>query len=434
MRMKFVAVVTTAAGLALGGFAVGIATADIPDTHAAAGRAAEQLTSLSAATKTIVTTFAPGHGFTTNAGGSADLNDTSDYRLGRQSVSATTDGSGTAKTIKKTGMAPLDMTSKFPVVLVKIDDTAHVAAFQLWLGKNGLANACKWEMKNNQSAKYILAGKWVLVPLSFSSAVIGAGTPTRTGMTDAQFRLVDDARGAVTVHLQAIYLVPEPASGVLSFTFDDGWLSQYTDARPKLDQHLYPATAYVTPQHIGTTNYMTLAQLTNLRDYNGWQIAGHDVGNDLRAYTQAQLRARFQYTKTWLDSNGFDDRDYAYAGGEFGPLNSDPTVTVEDIAKLYFRSARSISQTQHETMPVGDVHKLRVLYVVNTTSTSAVRTAVTNAINNKDWLILVFHRIVNSPSVSTDYGIANFDTVVDSVATSGITVRTVADELQTLGF
>ena len=52
---------------------------------------------------TFLTQFQAGHGYTNNAGGSANLNDTADYALGTQSVRATSGGAGTAKTIKKTG-------------------------------------------------------------------------------------------------------------------------------------------------------------------------------------------------------------------------------------------------------------------------------------------------------------------------------------------
>ena len=68
-----------------------------------------------------------------------------------------------------------------------------------------------------------------------------------------------------------------------------------------------------------------------------------------------------------------------------------------------------------------------------TPTTTAIATRVTQAINNKEWLILVFHKIVTSPSVETEYSIADFGTIIDNIATQGIAVlpiRQVIERLQ----
>jgi len=53
---------------------------------------------------------------------------------------------------------------------------------------------------------------------------------------------------------------------------------------------------------------------------------------------------------------------------------------------------------------------------------------VKDAIINGDWLILVFHRIVDSNAdVETKYLKSNFESIVDSIRTRGVDVRTISE-------
>ena len=52
-----------------------------------------------------------------------------------------------------------------------------------------------------------------------------------------------------------------------------------------------------------------------------------------------------------------------------------------------------------------------------------------DARTNNYWLILLFHKIVASPTVSTEYSITNFGTVVDDIATDGIAVKTISQAI-----
>ena len=62
-------------------------------------------------------------------------------------------------------------------------------------------------------------------------------------------------------------------------------------------------------------------------------------------------------------------------------------------------------------------------------TTTAIANAVDDARTNKYWLILLFHKIVASPSASTEYSIADFATVVDDIATDGIAVKTISQAI-----
>jgi hypothetical protein len=126
-----------------------------------------------------------------------------------------------------------------------------------------------------------------------------------------------------------------------------------------------------------------------------------------------------QVLKTYFKTEGFLNGidDVSYPNGAF-----DGSFTLPYM-RNYFRSGRTIANYA-ETIPPGDFSRLRVMQVLNSTTTGAVATAVTSAIDNKHLLILVFHKLVASPAVSSEYSITNFGTIIDNINSQGLAVKT----------
>ena len=389
--------------------------------------------------QSMVTTFASGHGYTTNGAGvaSSNLNDTNDYALGSQSVSITTAANNQAAQIRKLAGSSLDLTGKSVAVWLKVDDITHLQSIDLYIGSSSLANFYRFRLQTQGTAStyYINSGEWVRLVVNWGDLTQTSGAPVRTALTDWQISVKDDGLGAVTYHVGGISSVAEPstkwANGVVSLVFDDGWLSQFNEARKKMDTYGFPGTAYIIRDLIdNNVNNMTMAQLKQLQEQSGWQIAAHadTVASHNTRYvnlTQNQTEAEFRNLKAWLRQNGFGGGDdFAYPGGDFNPA-------VLAAARKYFRSARTIIDVTHETIPVPNLLRLRAHTTISTDTTAAIQTLIDNAFANKHWLILLFHEIVTSPGSSTQYSIANFGTIIDYLNTKGIPVATVADVLKT---
>lgn len=378
-----------------------------------------------------VTTFQTGHAFTNNAGGSANLNDTTDFCQGSQAVSAVTDGAAAAKTIKRVAMTAFSAAGRVPRVWVKVDDHTKLAGLQLYLGDTNLANYYKWELKASASVKWLTAGEWHEVTLSWGDATV-TGAPNRAVITDAQFRVVDDGTGPVTVRINGIALVPESSvwpNGVVSLTFDDAYATHYTEARKKMNQYGFPGTAYVIQDYIGGASRLTLTQLHALERLSGWEVAGHASTGAVHAarFTslgQAGCVTEFGTIRAWLRDNGFKGDHVAYPGGEFD-------ATVLDQSERFFTAGRTIFQWG-ETLPPPRRSKIRCnAYITSGVATATLTALIDRAYTNKEWLVFTFHDLVAVVSASTDYSIANFATVVDYLATKGIPVRTVGEVLAT---
>ncbi|MFA9277176.1 MAG: polysaccharide deacetylase family protein [Rhodoluna sp.] len=372
----------------------------------------------------VVTKFQAGHGFTNNALGSANLNDTTDFVQGTQSVSIITDGAGTAKTIKRTGMTAFSATGRYVRVWVKVVANAKVAGLQLYLGDTSLANYYKWELKSSATQKWLTDGDWHCVTLSFGDATI-TGSPTRGVITDAQFRFVDDATGPINCLVNGIELVAEPTrytNGVVTLTFDDSYASHYSIVKPKLDQYGMPATAFVIQDYIGASGRVTLAQLKQMQEMSGWEIAGHASTGAIHAarftsLNAEQMESEAMKIKWFLQKNGFASDTIAYPGGEY---NSTTLASAE----RHFAQARTVYQ-YGETLPPARRSKVRCnAYMSSGVATGTVTALIDRAKANKEWLVITFHDINSSPSASTDYSTTNFNTIIDYLATAGIPVET----------
>lgn len=320
----------------------------------------------------------------------------------------------------------IDFTDRMPQLRLRAD-LAHASRFDLLLGTDGLANAFVFTLRSGQGQPWIVDATPFTVSFA-PNAVLG--NPDRARITDIALRVVDDGT-PVTIDLAGIAVVPEPVAryprGVLTFTFDDNHDTMITEAAPRLDARGFAATAYVIVDQVDLAARATLAQLAD-RQARGWDIAVHaysSYAHEERWPTipAAALEDDLVEARAWLMANGFSGYDHcAYPGGDF---TLGGTTDVLAIVERYFTTCRSIYQRQREAYPPSDARKLRVLYITNTTTLDAAKRAVDNAIAAREWIIVVFHRLVDTPSLSTEWAKSDFAAFVDHVAASRIPVETV---------
>ncbi len=386
---------------------------------------------------TPVTTFQAGHGWSvTGTGATSNLNDTSDYSLGTQSLSATSNGAGAATNIRKTGVTNVDLTGRQIRILVKVDGLADLDSMSMYAGDTAFANFYIIPIYTPGVSKTLIEGEWTWLEFNATDAEVGDGTPNWATITAWQLRFTDDTTGPVTVHINAIGHAPDQTTypnGVLSIAFDDSYASQYSIAAPIMDAHGFPGCAFTLVDALSSSaSYMTLAQLRELREWHGWEIAGHSYSSTAHntRWTNldpSDLADELRSLKMWLVSNGFGgDADYvAYPGGEFD-------LDTERAVARYFSAARTIAASPYQPLPAVNPHRLRAKTVANTTATALLTGMIDSAVAGGSWLILVFHNIAAVASEATDYATADFTTVVDYAATVGIPVRTIGEVLQSI--
>jgi hypothetical protein len=101
-------------------------------------------------------------------------------------------------------------------------------------------------------------------------------------------------------------VTPPPPTGILTLTFDDGWLSTYRRAYPALRRWGLRGNVAVYPQPIEGRweAYMKLRHLQIVSD-SGWTIVSHGATHrDLTTLSDAALEFELTHPKQWIAAKG----------------------------------------------------------------------------------------------------------------------------------
>lgn len=397
-----------------------------------------------------LTSFQASHGWTLNGiAGTSQLNDTADFVSGSQSAWWMSNGAGAQYNLRKFGSAIGDTTYKAFRFRLKVDDYTKLDELVFYAGKGSLsADDYKWSFMVGGGSTFIPAGEWGTVTLSFANATI-EGAPTRTDCTDLQFQIYDNAGGTgAKVHVQAVELIPaghgDFPNGVVSFTFDDTWLSPKTLAWNKLDSFGFPATLFLIQDYIAQANYLTLQDIKDRSRLYGWEIACHASTGANHALSQtgmtaAALNTDLRTQRMALEALGLrGSSGYAAPLGQFGKTTDNTSTT--EITSQYMSYLRTTHSRTTETLPPANPYALRAISAIGSfaggVSASSLTTASTGKIAKAKaegaWLIFVFHKIVTTtPADSSECLQSDFNAIVDAVAAAGMPVMTVEDVIKT---
>lgn len=388
-----------------------------------------------AADVVIQTTFQSGHGFTSaspSTGSQAD--DTSTYLLGTQSLKLTTAGTGGTQATRKTGMTALDATGKYLKLRVMVDHPERLTSLRLDVSSDTFTN---WSTSDhispstNATSPFFVPNEWIelLIPWGSFSTGGGAGA-TRSALTGFQVRCTDDGTGVVNMWVQSISTVSEPANAVVTLTFDDGYASAESIAKPILDAVGYRACFGPIVSKVGVTNYMTMDQLKRLRDA-GWEplVHAYDIAvhNNYDGSSDLAVMNDVLAAKAWMRENGF-----GHADNFIIPQGQITTTARTELWRRFFHISRTAYTRNRETYPPARRWGTRVYTLSPAHGTADVQSKIDEAIANKEWLILEIHDIVASGGDgSTTYLTADFQTVVNYLVSQSVKVKTISEVLRT---
>jgi peptidoglycan/xylan/chitin deacetylase (PgdA/CDA1 family) len=375
----------------------------------------------------IISNFQPDHGFVLVSDTGSQLQDAASFAIGNQSLKLQTLGDGSPVFTRKSDIVPmLNFTDRLLKVWIKVNGTENVSELRVTVTGDDFRTFTDYWIAGDAGTQSSFLGenRWNILTLS-------KGHSTAEGLSDIsdvnkiQIRAVDDGSGRpVTVWINGLSLIARNERPVVTFTFDDGFETDYYVARPVLDEYHFPATAYVIPSMVGGPDRLNLTQLKNLQDLNGWDIASHSYSHsNLTSIPSSEIEIELQLSQQFLLNNGFQNAavHFAYPYGEFdnGSLKSQ--------VQKYYKTART-AEGEFETLPPSDPYRLRAMVVTNSTTPSEVSERVQSAIANGDWLILVFHRIVESDADEEfKYLASDLRAIVDDVASRGVDVMTVSE-------
>ena len=349
-----------------------------------------------------------------SSGGSIAQN-TTDFISGTESLEMITPATANGSIFADKSIPATDMTNAIFRIAVKCSDYTKFNGIWCDIGDTSMSNFFRVNVV--QDPRSLRDGGWNYITFSSADLRSTTGSPSWSNITKLRLRVNASGAAAASVLFDVLTYSIAESKPQLLITFDDGYKTDISVAKPIMDSHGFVGTSYVIRDKIGTGGTrMTLEDLKSLQRCN-WSIGSHG-SPDLTTLTEEQLKSEFEDITQYLKSNGFSGyNNYAYPMGRYNSL-------VTSVADRYFKTARTI-HTQPETTIPAERLKLRVFYVINSTTNSQLQDAINRANRNGITLILVFHRIVSTTSEPEDVSIANFTTFMQTIASSGISVTNI---------
>lgn len=212
---------------------------------------------------------------------------------------------------------------------------------------------------------------------------------------------------------------------VVSLTFNDAQVSQYTYARPVLQAHNMNGTFYVASGWINKSYACCAAwwQIDELyRDGN--EIGGMGVDHkDLTQVYNSDWTQDYAYKKqqvcdefAWLAQRGYDPRTFAYPAGAYNYTFPDGRTVRSIVQACGYQAGRAVGgfspngPTYSETIPPKDAYAVRTLS--NTANSAIQLSTLQNAVaaaasRGGGWVPLVFNQVCRQ-------GAANYSTCMSS--------------------
>ncbi len=211
---------------------------------------------------------------------------------------------------------------------------------------------------------------------------------------------------------------------MVSFNFDDGYLSSYRIALPIFNAAGFKTTQYMITKAFLKSGYVNQQQILAM------QAEGHEIGAHTRTHpyltqlTPAQAWEEIFGSRQDLLNIGIRSVDtLAYPYG-------DENAAIEKMAKeAGFTGARTTNPGLND--PGSDRFLLRRQRVQSDTSFDEVKKSIDEAIQEKKWAILVFHRTDENGEIESARH-ELIQKIVDYVKQKKVPVVTTAEGLKIL--
>lgn len=267
---------------------------------------------------------------------------------------------------------------------------------------------------------------WNHVMLGRGDFVAGAGSAVwaTTNFTVLRFKIT--AAAGVT---HSFYLCDFAYAGYsrpqLAVMFDDAYESVIDTAYPVMAARGIVGTVAVIASKIGTSGYMTLAELQTLHEA-GWALVNHSVTHGpnfpwLASATQAECLVEIEGGRDYLKNNGFTrDSEHLHYCSPGGEWSANYLAAAAQAGCLMFRGLFGDQAASTGTpTSIGDsgVRESMIAGVVPTNAWSAANLTGRTAqlISSGRSAVYVFHDIVTPANTTIKFLPTDFTTVMNDI-------------------
>lgn len=350
-------------------------------------------------------------GWTDEYGNGTVGHDTSDYFEGTGSIKVITPTNTLAAGMSKA--VSYDLSSRNFKIWIKSSNWANVDLAQIFF-ETSSGNYYYIDM--HQYFQDLTNNEWYDCQLT-RGRFASNGSPNWASITKIIVRATSPSGQSSTVWFDGLQILPQAAKPAISIAFDDSRITGYTKGASYMSSKGMVGSVFAIPSLLGTTNYMSQAQIDDLAK-KGWDISGHG-DTDLTTLTLTQAETDLQSVALWLKDHGYPGSNvYAYPNGS-------NTNAVRGLVNKYFPVARTIN---YINQPLGNVSPMRLnaLSPISSWTYANIKAYIDWAVANNEWLVLTFHNIADTPTVSTEIATTTFNQVIDYIAGLGVDVLPVS--------
>ena len=215
----------------------------------------------------------------------------------------------------------------------------------------------------------------------------------------------------------------------MSLTFDDGDETIYKNAFPILAGDGFKSTAYIISNTLTDTSgaYISPAQLKTM-SAAGFEIGSHSVSHpDLTTLTASQLNTELAQSKKDLEGVVGAGNVKSFAS-PYGAYNT----AVLNAIKANYQSHRPVD-VGYNVKNNFDAYRLKVQNMASTTTMAEYQSWINQAIKDRSWLVIAYHKIVSSSPGDYDTLMADFTQQMAYIKSTGITVEPVSTAVAEVG-
>lgn len=244
------------------------------------------------------------------------------------------------------------------------------------------------------------------------------------------FRLI---KGVGTLIIDNVSVVKSTAAseafpnGAVTLSFDDGWLSQYQNAVPKLDSYGFKGTFFIVTHELADYGFPGFVSKAQVQDM---YRMGHEIGAHTQTHphltqlSAAQQQQEIQGSRQDLFAlNVGPVNSFAYPYGEYD------STTIQIVKDAGFASARST--INGFATAASDHYQLPRQVILNTTTPAQVKGWIDQAVAQNSWLILAVHQVDTGGEMYSTTP-TTFGQIVDYLAQKGVPVITIDQGVQKL--
>lgn len=349
-------------------------------------------------------------------------------------------------------MDTCDLTDAYIVIKVRVNSIGDNTQLILRLGNEVTTGKAYYEI--GRKSNWTTPEGWQEIIISSNNYSYCSSTPMDFSKVNEIYIYASPMQQGITPsadwNLQYVGTRPKATNrGIVTFTFDDGWDSQYTGVKLLAEKGI-TSTIFTIKEAVESGNYLTLDNLKSLVTLYNTDIEVHgdpayiyakdeaiyqnvvnawknsNPSKEYPFWTDDSLKSHWSNSQKWIKENGLGEGNHlAYPNGVF------PEHVVE-LAKDYFDSCRTIIPFMPvETLPVADRYRIRAVSSVGEgVKVDTIKQYIDRVSKDGGWLVLVLHKIGDALGDTMYCSEEDLSAIADYAIDSGVDIMNYAEVME----